>query len=122
MPAFPVLGAAVAARVACALVSRLAGGGVETVTTIGAADTTVAVAVADLVGSAVDFAVMVIVPPAGTVEEFVKVAATPLAVCAVMVPQLGVPQLRVQSAPPGVASLATNAVKCVERAAPEVWT
>ncbi len=79
-PALPVLGATVATRVACDPVLSVAGGGVDIVTLIGAAVTTVAVAVADFVGSVVDFAVTVIVPPAATVEESVSVAVPPLAV------------------------------------------
>jgi hypothetical protein len=80
------------------------------VTTIGVVVTTVAVADPDLVGSAVDFAVIVTLPPGGTLEGPSKVAATPLAVCGVMPPQFDAPQLTDQSTPAAAVSLATSAV------------
>jgi len=52
----------------------------EIATTIGAFVTTFTVADADLLGSVVDLAVIVMVPPAGTVEVLLKIAATALAV------------------------------------------
>ena len=83
----------------------------DIVTVTGAAVTTVAVPVADFVGSVVDVAVTVIVPPTGTVEVFVKVAAPPLAVWVEIDPQFVVPQLNVQSTPAASASLETIAVR-----------
>ncbi len=61
--------------------------------------TTVAAAVATFVESLVDLAVMVMTPPAGTVEVLLNVAVAPLAVWLVILPQLEVPQLRLQSTP-----------------------
>jgi hypothetical protein len=55
-----------AARVAVAPAIREAGGVEDMVTTTGAVFTIFAVAVAETVGSVVDFAVMVTVPPVGT--------------------------------------------------------
>jgi hypothetical protein len=87
------------------------GGAAERATVIGVADTTFAIATADFVGSLVDFAVMVIVPPTGTFELFVNVAVAPLEVCAEMVPQLTALQLTVQSTPAFVESLETTAAR-----------
>lgn len=70
IPALPVSGDAVATRVAVDPVFREAGGFEESVTAIAGLLTTIAIAVADFVGSAVDCAVMVIVPPMGTVDVF----------------------------------------------------
>ena len=80
-------------------------------TEIGAAATTFAVAVADFVESVVDLAVIVIVPPTGTVELFVNVAEAPLAVWLVMVPQLVVLQVAVQSTPAFAESFETTAAR-----------
>ncbi len=100
---------AVAASIASALVCIVAGGRADMVTEIGAAETTVAVAVADFVGSVVDFAVRVIVPPIGTVDVFVNVAVDPLGVWPVMFPQFVVLQLTVQSTPAFAVSFETTA-------------
>jgi hypothetical protein len=82
IPTLPVLGAATAASVACEPVLRVEGSGevADIVTSIGAAVTTVAVVDADLLGSLVDFAVIVIVPPTATAEVLLKTAVAPLAV------------------------------------------
>lgn len=75
---------------------------------------TVTVCVADLVGSVVDVAVIVTVPPpAGTVAGAVNVVAAPLAVCASeKVPQApALPQVTVQSTPAFAGSLLTVATK-----------
>jgi hypothetical protein len=109
---------AVAASVACEPVLRVAGSGVESVTAIGGLVTTFTVAVADFVGSVVDFAVIVIVPPTGTVELFWKVAVAPLEVWLEIVPQLDVLQLSVQFTPAAAVSFKTIAVNVAERAAP----
>lgn len=71
-PALPVLGEAVATSVTDEAVFSVEGRGdvVDIATTTGAAVTTVAVAKADLLGSLVDRAVMVTVPPMGTEEVF----------------------------------------------------
>jgi hypothetical protein len=81
-PFLSVTGVTVAASAAVVPVFNIAGSDDEEdiVTVTGAAVTTVAAADDDFVGSAVDDAVMVIVPPIGTVEVFVKVAAPPLGV------------------------------------------
>ena len=60
--------ATVAASVACVPAVNAAGGAEDIVTTIGAVVRTVAVADADIAGFVVDVAVMVTVPPGGTVE------------------------------------------------------
>ncbi len=117
-----VPGVAVAVRVACEPVFSVAGGGAERVTVIGVADTTVAVATADFVGSVTDFAVMVIVPPTGTLELFVKVAVAPLGVWLVIAPQLVALQLTVQSTPAFAESLETTAARWPERSWPEANT
>jgi hypothetical protein len=69
-PALPVSGDAAATRVAVEPVFREVGGFEESVTAIAGLLITVAVAVADFVGSAVDCAVTVIVPPMGIVDVF----------------------------------------------------
>ena len=56
----------VAATFAVLLTVRLPGGAIEKATAIGAPAVTLIVAEADLVASAVEVAVMVTVPPAGT--------------------------------------------------------
>jgi hypothetical protein len=61
---------AVAASVAEAPVFNVFGGAGESAMEIAAFVTTVAVALATLLGSVVDLAVMVIVPPTATVEVF----------------------------------------------------
>jgi hypothetical protein len=61
-------------------VSSFAGTLLEIVIPMGAFVSTVAVAVADLVGSVADVAVMAMVPPTATVELFWNVAVAPLAV------------------------------------------
>ena len=79
---------------------------------------TVTVSVAVLVGSVVDAAVMVTLPPlAGIPEGAVNVVATPLAVCAgEKVPQFpGVEQVTVQSTPAFAASPLTAATNLAVR-------
>jgi len=78
IPSLP--GLADAASVTWEVVFMLAGGAEVNVTATAGLDTTVTVAVDDLVASVVDFAVIVIVPPTGTVELFWKVAESPLLV------------------------------------------
>ena len=119
-PTLPVLGVAVATSVVCEPVFSVAGSGnvVEIATTIGAFVTTFTVADADLLGSVVDFAVTVMVPPAVTVEVLLKIVATALAVWPEILPQFDVLQLNVQSTPPADASLETKAVRLVERPGP----
>src|SRR5271168_1136977 len=82
--------------------SRLLGGGLKV---------TVTVCVAVLVGSVVDAAVIMTLPPAGIAEGAVNVVAFPLAVCAgEKDPQFPtVPQVTVQSTPALATSLATAA-------------
>ncbi len=113
IPALPVSGVAVANRVNCDPVSSVEGGVEELgiATAIGAAVTTVAAAVATFVESLVDLAVMVMTPPAGTVEVLLNVAVAPLAVWLVILPQLEVPQLRLQSTPRPAESLETTAAR-----------
>ncbi len=90
---------------------RVRGGAGLKVTVILAALVMVAVAVAILVGSVTDVAVMVTVPPEGTVAGAVKVVVAPLAVCAELSePQLDPLQLTAQSTPAFAASLATAAL------------
>lgn len=81
IPRFPMsVSPVLATSVACAPVVNVAGGRPVIVTVTGVAVTIVATAVADLVGSDVDLAVIVIVPPTGTFEVLLNVAASPLAV------------------------------------------
>lgn len=93
---------------------------VDSVIAIGVDETTFATAAAVFVGSAVDFAVMVIVPLTGTFELLVKVAATPLDVWVVMLPQFDVLllQFRLQSTPAPEESFDTIAVSRAERFCP----
>lgn len=70
-----------------------------------------AVADAKTAGLTVDLAVMIAVPPGGTVEGATYVAALSLAVCAVIVPHADALQLTDQSTPPAWGSFATMAVK-----------
>lgn len=107
-----------AARGAEASVSIVAGKFVDIVIVTGVAEVTVAVDGAAFVGSAVDFAVIVIAPPTGTVELFVNVAAAPLDVCPVMLPQFDVLQLKLQSIPAPDESFDTIAVTWAERYCP----
>src|SRR6266849_2060937 len=70
-------------------------------------------AVTDVVVSAVAVALMVTVPPGGTVAGAVKVVFAPLAVCAGLnAPQLALPQVTVQSTPAFVESFETVALIC----------
>ncbi len=90
-----------AARAAVAPVFMVAGNDdvVDIATEMGVAVVTVAVPEATFVGSAVDFAIMVIAPPTDTVELFVNVATAPFDVCPEMLPQFDVLQLKLQSIP-----------------------
>src|SRR3974390_2667228 len=88
--------------------SRLLGGGLRL---------TVTVSVAVLVGSVVDAAVMVTLPPDAVEAGAVNVVAVPLAVCAgEKVPQLpGLAQVTVQSTPAFATSSVTVAIKLAVR-------
>jgi hypothetical protein len=107
-------------------VVSVAGGAVDIATRIGAVVTMFAVEDADIALFVVDDAVMVTVPPGGTVEGPAYVTETPLAVCAFVdppiVPQLDAPQLKDQSTPAAAGSPSTIAVNEVECAGPAVWT
>jgi hypothetical protein len=84
------------------------------VTAITAAVVTVATAVANFVLSVVDLAVIVTVPPGGTVEGLEKVVGLPLAEWAgEKLPHIDAPQVADQSTPPAAGSLATVAVNFV---------
>ena len=76
----PVFGATVAVSLTCEPTINVAGSTEEIVTIVGAVVSTVAIAVADFVGSAVDVAVIVTMPPGGTAAGLTKVAGLPLAV------------------------------------------
>jgi hypothetical protein len=82
----------------------------ESDTAMGRSVTTAAVADAVLDGSVLDVATMVMVPPTGTFELFVKLAGLPLAVCEVMAPQFVVLQRNVQSTPAFAVSFVTTAL------------
>ncbi len=86
--------------------------GIGEANAIEIAGTTVIVATAVLVGSAVDVAVTVTVPPDGTADGATNVAGDPLAVCDVTVPQApALAQLSVQSTPRFALSYCTVAIK-----------
>ncbi len=91
---------------------------VDITTEMGVAAVTVAVPEATFVGLAVDFAIMVIAPPTGTVELFVNVAAAPFDVCPEMLPQFDALQLKLQSIPAPEESFDAIAVSCAERYCP----
>ena len=78
-PALPVLGTTVAVRAACDPTDIVAGGKEDIVTTFVTVVTMVAIVVAVFVGSVVDAAVMVTVPPVGTAEGPVYATTVPLA-------------------------------------------
>jgi hypothetical protein len=119
-PRLPVLGATVAASTAVDPVPNAAGGTVDIVTTIGAIAITVATADADTVGSVVDLAVIVTVPPDGIAVGPVKIAGVPLSVWAVIPPQFDALQLTDQSTPALAVSFATTAVSFAVWATPGV--
>ena len=91
-------------------------------TTIGVFVTMLAVAVADAAGFAVAVAVMVTVPPGGTVEGAEYVAGLPLAVCGVIVPHAVAPHVTDQPAPSARGSFVTIAVMLLDCAVPTVCT
>ena len=67
----------------------------------------------DLVGSVVEAALMVTLPPVGTLLGAVNVVAIPLAVCAGLnEPQLEIEQVTVQSTPPLEESFVTVTLTC----------
>ena len=119
-PRCPVSPVVVAASVVCVPVGSDSAGGEEMVTTMGAAITMLAVAEEETAGFAVDFAVMVTVPPGGTTEGAAYVAALPLAVWAVIVPHDCAPHCTDQSTPAVWGSLATIAVIWTVCAVPAV--
>jgi hypothetical protein len=112
-----------AARVAAWPPAIVAGGPCVCVTTIGVVVMMFATAAPLQVGSVTEVALMLTVPPAGTARGPTKVAAPPLAVCALMDPQAPVallPQLTVQVTPALFASFVTLAISCTLSYAPVV--
>lgn len=122
-PRLPAVGVTVAASVACDPVINVVGNdGAARLTTTGVVVMMVAIADVDFVGSVVEVAVMVTVPPEGTVAGPVKIAGAPLAVCALICPQLVEPQLNLQSTPAEALSWVTVARNWAVRLAPVVET